>query len=324
MRTGSLAMGDSVVVGNQSGVGGRTGTSPGGGIHFLEGANDGIVDPHDLQLAGVVFDVNAANGAGGGLYARTMGIADLDRVKLFSNTATTRGGGIDIGADVVMRDSLLDDNSAPRGGGLSATRFGRGDDLVVTGTTFADNFATAEGGGLAIDDTRTAAVSRSTMSGNAAPFGGAVVIGIDPMDEPERLTLTDTTIAGNSARSGSAVAAFEGELQTRRVLIVAPLSGSNCAVPPGSRFPLGRSFVSDATCGAHATDVISAANPQLGPLANNGGPIFTRLPAATSPIGGLVPAAQCAGLMDQRGVTRPQGAGCEPGAVEIAEGGGRG
>jgi hypothetical protein len=158
------------------------------------------------------------------------------------------------------------------------------------------------------------------MSDNAAPLGGAAVIGIDPMDEPERLTLTDTTLAGNSAATGAAVAALEGELATRRVLIVAPLGGgSNCSVPAGALFPLGYSFVSDATCGAHATDVISAANPQLGPPADNGGPTPTRLPATTSPYGGLVPAAQCTGTTDQRGLARPRGAGCEPGSVEIIE-----
>ena len=318
MLTGSLAIGSSSIVGNRSGVGGATANSHGGGIFMQEDLNDGIVNPHDLQLGGVVFDVNQANGAGGGIFARTMGIADLNQVKLFSNTATVRGGGISIGAQALIRDSLFDDNSAPRAGGLFAGRFGRGSELFVTGSTFADNFASVTGGGLLIDDTRTASVANSTFSGNAAPLGGGITIGIDPMDEPERLTLTDTTMAGNSARSGSAVAALEGELATRRVLIVAPLSGSNCAVPPGSRFPMGRSFVSDATCGAHATDVVSAANPQLGPLAANGGPTSTRLPAATAPYGGLVPAAQCAPT-DQRGVTRPKGAGCEPGAVEVVE-----
>jgi hypothetical protein len=48
------------------------------------------------------------------------------------------------------------------------------------------------------------------------------------------------------------------------------------------------------------------------------------LPASTSPLLDAVPAASCqadgasAVTTDQRGVTRPQGTGCDIGAVEVA------
>jgi hypothetical protein len=83
----------------------------------------------------------------------------------------------------------------------------------------------------------------------------------------------------------------------------------------------GRSFFSDASCNAIGNDTVSADDPQLGPLADNGGSTPTHLPAATSPIGGLVPAAECGVADDQRGVARPQGVDCEPGSVEIVEAG---
>ena len=64
----------------------------------------------------------------------------------------------------------------------------------------------------------------------------------------------------------------------------------------------------------------NVGDPQLAALAANGGPTQTRLPLATSPAAGAVPAAACTVLtVDQRGVTRPQGVDCEAGAVEIAE-----
>jgi hypothetical protein len=94
-----------------------------------------------------------------------------------------------------------------------------------------------------------------------------------------------------------------------------------CAVGPAGAATRGYSFVADASCGAHPTDTISAADPQLGPLADNGGVTPTRLPAPTSPIGGTVPAAACTLDVDQRGTTRPQGPACEPGSVEIEEAG---
>jgi hypothetical protein len=60
----------------------------------------------------------------------------------------------------------------------------------------------------------------------------------------------------------------------------------------------------------------------LCPLADNGGPAPTRLPAATSPLVDQIPKAACdAGqsiTTDERGVTRPYGSACDIGAVEYA------
>ena len=61
----------------------------------------------------------------------------------------------------------------------------------------------------------------------------------------------------------------------------------------------------------------TAADPMLGPLADNGGPTWTHMPAVGGPaVDSGDPAA--AGAMDQRGVTRPQGAGPDSGSVELA------
>jgi hypothetical protein len=58
----------------------------------------------------------------------------------------------------------------------------------------------------------------------------------------------------------------------------------------------------------------------LGPLADNGGPTQTRLPLSGSPLLGSVGGLVCSTAGDdQRGVSRPQGAACEAGAVEVDE-----
>src|SRR5690606_28129492 len=106
-----------------------------------------------------------------------------------------------------------------------------------------------------------------------------------------------------------------------------PQGGENCAfffgVAPASA---GYNFSDDTSCGlTAATDRQGAGDPQLGPLAANGGPTMTRLPAATSPLVDAIPVASCRDdgasdvTTDQRGVTRPQGSGCDIGAVELEQ-----
>ncbi len=58
-------------------------------------------------------------------------------------------------------------------------------------------------------------------------------------------------------------------------------------------------------------------DPQLGALADNGGPTKTQAVGPGSPAFDAVPPAACSPT-DQRGVSRPQGAGCEAGAYEFA------
>jgi hypothetical protein len=58
-------------------------------------------------------------------------------------------------------------------------------------------------------------------------------------------------------------------------------------------------------------------DPQLGPLADNGGPTLTLRPADGSPVRDAVPPDACS-VTDQRGAIRPSGPGCEAGAYEIA------
>jgi hypothetical protein len=66
-----------------------------------------------------------------------------------------------------------------------------------------------------------------------------------------------------------------------------------------------------SSCGSRPGDTLTAAT--LGPLADNGGPTETRLPAPDS--SAIDRAGRCDGT-DQRGVARPVGGLCDAGAVE--------
>ena len=62
----------------------------------------------------------------------------------------------------------------------------------------------------------------------------------------------------------------------------------------------------------------SPINPQLGPLADNGGPTFTHALLPASPAINTANNATCAAT-DQRGIARPFGGVCDIGAFEFAE-----
>ena len=79
-------------------------------------------------------------------------------------------------------------------------------------------------------------------------------------------------------------------------------------------------WFSDASCNLSGTgDQQSATGLTFAALADNGGPVQTRLPAAGSALIDYVPSSDCPITVDARGVTRPQGTGCDVGAVEFAD-----
>lgn len=79
----------------------------------------------------------------------------------------------------------------------------------------------------------------------------------------------------------------------------------------------GCASINGAICGSGNT----AGEPKLGALADNGGFTPTMLPGAGSSAIDAGSAATCANTYvnnrDQRGVSRPQGSGCDIGAVEV-------
>ena len=319
ITTGNLILSGSTVAYNTSGGGGGVTNSHGGGLSFRESASDSIADPHDMIIESTNFGGNVANGRGGGADIATAGRIEVNAATFVGNTSTNRGGGAHLETDATVDNSRFQSNQAPEGGGLYVSDFGPTEVFVST-TTISANVASVQGGGIAADDQDLLRLTNSTVSGNQAPRGGGINIGVDPMDGSEVVELHHATVSGNTAPAGANVASYEGDLSITASLLVEPLGGgASCDVGAGNQLPMGYSFVTDTSCGVHPTDTISAASPQLGPLADNGGPTQTRAPSLFGPIGGKVPAAACSLTTDQRNLPRPQGVACEPGAVEVAE-----
>jgi hypothetical protein len=181
-----------------------------------------------------------ANVAGGGIFS-TLGDCHLARCTFSGNTAI---GG---------------DNAAIWGGGILA-RYGN---LKVTSCTFSGNKArggnggSVRGGGVSyVSDTSNdqIALSSCTLSGNSADGGG-----------------TTSIRGGGFYKSGSGTM-----LMQNTVLHRGNGSGTNVFIDAFSNgiTSLGYNISSDFTGPLTSTDLRNT-DPQLGPLADNGGPTFT-------------------------------------------------
>ena len=153
--------------------------------------------------------------------------------------------------------------------------------------------------------------------------GGAFALRNQPVVRATNVTITGNTAAGtggvlhNGTIPAPGVASFELANTIAAGNLAAGLpSGCAGTAPPGSVVSLGNNVEPTASCGAPAAGD-TTADPQLGPLAANGGPTLTHAIASTSPAKDTANAARCPAT-DQRGIARPQFAGCDIGAFELA------
>ena len=329
VETGDLTVTDSTVDGNLAGPAGGLTASKGGGIYVKEAG--ALPATPDLTVTSSSIDGNEANSQGGGIWIVSGGtVAVTDSTLDGNDGGSLSGGGLyTAGAAVTVTHTSVAGNAAGTGGGLALGSFSGFPvgSLSVVDSTISGNsasFAASGGGGIFVNvggAGATATVRNSTVSGNtSANFGGGIMV-----MQTSRLVLDHATVVRNTGPNGANVFVAATSLTVGRSALAEPTGGDNCALG-GATTSLGFSFADDASCGLGAEDLESGASPQLGPLALNGGPTRTHLPGASSPLGGLVPAASCVLAADQRGVARPQGLGCEAGAVEITElpGGGNG
>jgi CSLREA domain-containing protein len=218
-----------------------------------------------------------SHGGGSGIYIAG-GALDVADSTFSGNDNDGIGGGIYLGAGTAtVSNSTFSGNSAGEGGGI----YSLGGTLTVSNSTFSGNFAWFSGGGISIGNTYLT-VSNSTFSGNTATLGGASV-------NSGGTAILRNTIAANAS----------GGKECRGLITD---GGGNLSYP-------------DATCPGINAD------PLLGPLQNNNGPTKTMALGPGSPAIDAANDAVCAAPpvnnLDQRGVTRPQGAHCDIGAVEM-------
>jgi hypothetical protein len=269
----------------------------------------GTVEIQDAEVTG-----NGAGGAGGGISYHGDGVlavgetATLIDSTVSDNRAAGSGGGIDSRGDgtFAIRRSIVSANTGQTGGGVTHA----GDaTLSIVRSAVAANAAAAGGGLVLLGE---AIVENTTVSGNRAEgFGGGLLAG-------GRATLAHVTFAGNAAAVGGAISNGDAELVApglvflRNTIVANSPAGGNCA---GILTSEGGNLDSEDSCGLQPDIDIVAADPRLGPLRDNGGETLTHALDPGSPALDSAMVGHCPGA-DQRGVPRPQGAGCDIGAHE--------
>jgi CSLREA domain-containing protein len=294
--------------------------------------------------AGVMHALQVADGAGP-VTVTISGVA-LQRV--------THASGGTLSVNFSQHDSALNvtgsivrQNSADSGSaGIEATGAGT---VNISDTTVAGNHD-ATLGAVAMLGGANVTMARSTIAGNSGGDGAAVCLECDPSTGMTKADFVNVTISGVSSdqgaivddRSSAGVATFSYDTISANTPapasavivrsassgeqfkgnIISGNTGTNCSFPGAAPMSGGFNFDDGLSCRLMGTGDQPNTPVALGTRGRNGGPTATQPllgPVgvdAGGPPGGCTDVFGNPVLTDERGLARPQGTACDPGAVE--------
>ena len=239
---------------------------------------------------------NGTSGSGGGVFVECPSVVNISNSIITGNTAGS-GGAMAVPSifdlcQVNIANSTISGNSSSNLGGAIMNQ---SSEFTITDSTISGNSAVGVGGGIASNGTVT--ISNSTISGNnSSSLGGGIFTGASV------LTMSNCTVTGNSSTTGGGGLASDfGQMSNSTIsgnsapggsgvygaLGMPTLSSNIIALNSGG----GNDVSSDTLSTSSGYNVIgtsngitwmptdqlgvTAAQLQLGPLGNNGGPTET-------------------------------------------------
>jgi hypothetical protein len=274
-----------------------TGNGPlgeGGGIQFL---STGTLTLIESTLSG---NSTTGDGAyGGGIFAH-MGRVTLTNSVLSGNStagAGAKGGAIySDGGDVTLNQSTLSGNSttgdSSDGGGINSyTGAVTLNQSTLSGNSTTRNFS--QGGGI-YSYSGAVTLNQSTLSGNSTEGqdseGGGIYVSLGSVTL-DQSTLTGNSTAGTGADGGGVFrpnTIANRPVTIRNSILAGNTVGSGSTGPDLVPDPQGNLTVNFSVIGTGITPTAGGNNfstdaPQLGPLADNGGPTQTHALLPGSP-----------------------------------------
>ena len=297
-----------------------------GGVGNARGGG-GIYNGGELTLTNCTVSGNTSteDSEGGGI--RNVFKLTLINSIVTGNTSTEGGGGIFAagttasGELVTIINSTISNNSA--GNGTGSTSFSNGGGIwlqagmttVITGSTISGNsvkaipggdFPLRSGNGGGIFSVAALTLKNTTVSGNFAERVGGGIYDDHPGGSGDIVTLDSSTIVNNQAAQAGGVehrdTAGNEAVRLRNTIIANNTGGDvrNAFVSEGYNLIEN---TAGTTLGSGPTDIIGV-DPNLGALAENGGPTQTHALLPGSPA--IDKGKQFSGLTtDQRGIIRP-------------------
>jgi hypothetical protein len=238
-----------------------------------------------------------------------------------AGTAASGGGISNDTGTLVLQHSLVSGNVANNGEGDSGAIQNHGS--AVCGAACSPGKKAV----LVVED--------STVAGNDARLGAGIFSWSENgVADGNEVSIVNSTIAYNNTREeiggpahgpGAGLRIDDGTAYVVNSLLAFNKEEStftNCtASPPATIVSLGYNLESGTDCGFKTPGDLQATEPKFSSseVQNNGGNTNTLALEPTSPGVDAIPANSpfCANT-DQRGVIRPQGAGCDIGAFEVA------
>ncbi len=270
-----------------------------------------------VTISGMMLEFGTANSNNNffGGDVRNSGILTLSEDWITAGNASSGGGIGNVGGVLTVTHSLVSGNTAGSGGSDSGGIQNYGDPTVGPSKLTVDN---------------------STISNNTSQLGGGIFSwcagtngACSSSTATNSTTITNSTIAFNNGGSrgtnGGGLLVGSGTMTVQNSIVAGnavnnPSSGtaSNCGGPGITS--LGHNLESGTDCGFKSAGDLQSRDPKFTSTSalDNGGNTSTLALDAASPAVDAVPAGSpgCNGT-DQRDIGRPQGTGCDMGAVEV-------
>jgi hypothetical protein len=291
-----------------------------GASRVMRVTNNATADISGLTITGGSAD------RGGGLRNYAGSTTELTEVVISGNTATASdfwaGGGIRNEGNLTITDSRITGNATTGGIGGGAG-IGNNSVLVIERSTISGNTSVHDGGGVYSNFSGNVTIIDSTLSGNSAGDGGGALY-LDGTN-----VVTGSSISGNMAVRGGGLQLFGTTTISHSTIVDNTATSSGGGIRSNGTVNLDHTIVAnntsptgpdingtvtanwslvENTSGAtvNGANNLTGLDPNLGALANNGGPTETHALLPGSPAIHRGDPAAVAGvgtvpLFDQRG-----------------------